>query len=455
MFPTPGSPSTVSTNERRRLMNAPQPIPIAHHPVAVIGAGQAGLSISWYLKRSGIDHVVFEKKRAGHAWRAERWDTFCLVTPNWQCQLPGFPYQGPDPNGFMLRHEIVDYFDGFVASFSPPLREGVAVEALSSNPQHGFTLETTDGLYVADQVVIAAGGYQIPVIPRCAERLDPELAQINSSEYRNPDQLPDGPVLVVGSGQSGCQIAEDLHLAGRRVHLCVGGAPRTARRYRGKDVVDWLDDMGYYDMPVHEHPQKERVRAKANHYVTGRDGGRDIDLRRFALEGMRLYGPLESVADGRVVFSPGLKRNLDDADDVYRSINRSIDGYIEKSGIGAPVEAAYTPLWEPDVETSSLDCQQAGIRVVVWSVGFGIDFSWVRLPAAFDERGYPRHERGVTPIEGLYFVGLPWLYTWGSGRFCGVGRDALHIVDRIRQVAQQGKQAGASTGCNQDAPAPV
>jgi len=169
------------------------------------------------------------------------------------------------------------------------------VKGLRSNPQHGFTLETTDGLFVADQVVIAAGGYQIPVIPRCAERLDPGLVQINSSEYRNPEQLPPGPVLVVGSGQSGCQIAEDLHLAARKVHLCIGDAPRVSRRYRGKDVVEWLHLMGYYDLPVHEHPLREGVRDKTNHYVTGRDGGRDIDLRLRAREGMELYGPLTTV----------------------------------------------------------------------------------------------------------------------------------------------------------------
>ena len=180
-----------------------QPTPVARHSVAVIGAGQAGLSISWHLKRGGIDHVVFEKERAGHVWRAERWDTFCLVTPNWQCQLPGFPYKGPDPHGFMLRDEIVDYLEGFVASFDPPLREGVTVRGLKGDAQHGYLLDTTDGLHIADQVVIAAGGYQIPIIPRCAERLPPDIVQVHSSIYRNPAELPAGAVLVVGSGQSG------------------------------------------------------------------------------------------------------------------------------------------------------------------------------------------------------------------------------------------------------------
>src|SRR5271156_2088660 len=179
--------------------------PVGRHSVAVIGGGQAGLSISWYLTQSGIDHVVFEKERAGHAWRAERWDTFCLVTPNWQCQLPGFPYRGPDPHGFMLRHEIVAYMDEFVASFGPPLREGVAVRHLRSDAQRGFMLDATDGIRFADQEVVASGGYQIPIIPRCAERLPADIIQTHSSLYRNPDLPPKGAVLVVGSGQSGSQ----------------------------------------------------------------------------------------------------------------------------------------------------------------------------------------------------------------------------------------------------------
>ena len=241
-----------------------QTTPVARHSVAVIGGGQAGLSISWDLARSGIDHVVFEKQRAGHAWRAERWDTFCLVTPNWQCQFPGFPYQGSDPHGFMLRDEIIAYMDAFVSSFNPPLREGVTVKNLRANGQRGFMLDTTEGLYGADQVVIAAGGYQIPIIPRCAERLSSDIVQVHSSSYRNPDQLPPGAVLVVGSGQSGCQIAEDLHLAGRTVHLAVGSAPRSARRYRGRDTVAWLDEMGYYAKGVDEFTDADEVRLRAN-----------------------------------------------------------------------------------------------------------------------------------------------------------------------------------------------
>jgi len=412
-------------------MSIRQSAPVAHHAVAVIGGGQAGLSVSWFLARSGIDHVVFEKHRAAHAWRAERWDSFCLVTPNWQCQLPGFPYQGRDPHGFMLRDEIIDYVDAFVSSFNPPLREGVAVRNLRASAQRGFLLETTEGLHSADQVVIAAGGYQIPIVPRCAERLPGDIVQIHSSVYRNPEQLPPGAVLVVGSGQSGCQIAEDLHLAGRKVHLCVGDAPRVARRYRGKDVVEWLHLMGYYDLPVHEHPLREGVRDKTNHYVTGRDGGRDIDLRQRALEGMELYGRLLDVKGDSLVLDDDLALCLDQADQVSESIKTSIDGFIGKNAISAPEEPRYRPVWVPKQERPALDYRMAGIASIVWCIGFRTDYNWIDLPV-FNGRGQPSHVRGAAPIPGVYFLGLPWLYTWGSGRFSGVARDAEHVAEHIK-----------------------
>ncbi len=408
-----------------------QASPVAHHAVAVIGGGQAGLSVSWHLAQSGIEHVVFEKERAGYAWRAERWDTFCLVTPNWQCQLPGFPYQGPDPYGFMVRNEIVSYMDSFVASFNPPLLEGVTVRQLRGDAQHGFMLDATDGLHFADQVVIATGGYQIPIIPRCAERLPADIVQIHSSLYHNPAQLPEGAVLVVGSGQSGCQIAEDLHIAGRKVYLCIADAPRVSRRYRGKDVVEWLHLMGYYDLPVHEHPLREGVRDKTNHYVTGRDGGRDIDLRQRALEGMELYGRLLDVKGDALVVDDDVAFCLDQADQVSESIKNSIDAFIAKKAIDAPDEARYRPVWSPPQERPELDYRAAGITSIVWCIGFRTDYSWVDLPV-FNGRGLPSHVRGVTPVRGAYFIGLPWLYTWGSGRFSGVARDAEHLTEHIR-----------------------
>jgi putative flavoprotein involved in K+ transport len=412
-------------------------------PVIVVGGGQAGLSMSYCLKQRGIDHLVLERNRVGHDWRAARWDSFCLVTPNWQCQLPGFPYAGDDPHGFMSRDEIVDYVEGYAASFGPPLLEGVTVHSLRRAADDRFEVSTSAGELRAGQVVIATGGYHVPRIPPFAGAVPPDIEQLHSSEYRNADGLPEGDVLVIGTGQSGCQIAEDLHLAGRRVHLCVGGATRTARFYRGRDVVDWLDDLGYYDMPVHEHKLGEAVRAKANQYVTGRGGGRDIDLRRFASEGMCLYGRLTGAREGLMTFAPDLGQNLDAADAASEKIKDTIDAHIEQTGIDAPTEERYTPVWEPAMEPLELDLAASPIRSIVWSTGFTPDYRWVELPV-FDGGGRLVHERGVTDVPGAHVVGLPWLYTWGSGRFSGIARDAEYLAELV-ELGLRAREADAAS----------
>lgn len=403
-----------------------------HLPVAVVGGGQAGLSISWHLKNAGIEHLVFERKRTFNEWRTARWDSFCLVTPNWQCRLPGFHYAGPDPNGFMLREEIVQYLDAYIASFNPPVLEGVNVTRLERGPGGVFSLTTSAGDFTADQVVLANGVYQEPIIPRSAERLPAAILQLHSSSYRNPQSMPAGATLVVGSGQSGCQIAEDLHLAGRQVHLCVGSAPRAPRVYRGREVTDWLTESGYYDIPYETHPQKATVREKTNHYLTGRDGGREIDLRRRALEGMKLYGLFKGVEGTRFTFQPDLSKNLDEADKSYNNIRTLVDQHIAAQGIAAPVEPPYVAPWKPPFDPVELDYVAAGITSVVWAIGFSADYRWVDLPV-FNGRGHPAHRRGVSPVPGIYFMGLAWQNTWGSGRFADVGKDAEHVLGHIRQ----------------------
>ncbi|MCU0566434.1 MAG: MSMEG_0569 family flavin-dependent oxidoreductase [Oculatellaceae cyanobacterium Prado106] len=419
-----------------------------HYPVIIVGGGQAGLSMSYCLKQRGLDHLIFEKHQVGQAWRSQRWDTFCLVTPNWQCQLPGFPYAGEEAQGFMGKDAIVQYVQAYADSFDAPVKTGVEVTSVSwEESQSLFTLETSIGAYTADQVVIATGAYHRPKIPRIAERLPASVQQLHSSTYKNPQSLPEGAILVVGTGQSGCQIAEDLHLAGRPVHLCVGGAPRSPRRYRGKDVVDWLDQMGYYDLSIHDHPQKDKVRAKANHYVTGRDGGREIDLRQFALDGMQLYGRLKNVQDTQLEFWDDLSQNLDQADAVAESIKKTIDAFISKNQLDAPQELPYQPAWQPERVVNAIDYQQVNIRTVIWCTGFQSDFRWIKVPV-FDGSGYPGHERGVTPVRGFYFLGLPWLYTWGSGRFSGIARDANYLADYM--VARQRRsESGAWSVVNE------
>ena len=401
-----------------------------HVPVVVIGGGQAGLSVSYYLKRRGIGHVVLEKHRVGHAWRSDRWDTFCLVTPNWQCQLPDFPYTGDDPDGFMVKDEIVAYVEAFAKFVDPPVREGVAVEKVTRDADGIFHVSSTMGDWTANDVVLAISGYHVPAVPRVGERFPSALVQLHSQHYRNPAQLPDGEVLIVGTGQSGCQIAEDLHLAGRKVHVAVGGAPRSPRRYRGKDAIKWLDEMGYYETTVDTHPLGAEVRNKANHYFTGRDGGHEIDLRQFAVEGMRLYGMLDTVDGDKVTFKPDLAANLEAADQVYLRIRRMIDDYIAKTGREAPAATPYVPPWTVREETTQLSLSASNISAVIWSTGFRADFSLVDIPV-FNGSGYPDHYRGVTSVPGLSVLGLGWLWTWGSGRFSGIAQDADHVVETI------------------------
>ena len=400
-----------------------------HVPVLVVGGGQAGLSVSYHLRARGIDHVVLEKHRVGHAWRTERWDSFCLVTPNWQCALPGYPYAGDDPDGYMLRDEIVAYVEGFADMVDPPIHEGVSVERVSRAADGRYRVRSTAGEWTADDVVLAISGYHVPAIPRIGGRLPPGVLQIHSRDYKNPAQLPAGAVLVVGTGQSGCQIAEDLHLAGRQVHLAVGQAPRSPRLYRGKDTIRWLDEMGYYETTVDTHPLGTGVRGKANHYFTGRDGGREIDLRRFALEGMRLYGRLDAVEGDAVTFAADLTANLDGADKTYLRIRAMIDDHIAKAGIDAPPAPPYVPVWREGEPRRRLDLS-TGVTSVVWSTGFRPDFSMVDAPI-LDGSGHPEHHRGVTAVPGLYVLGLGWLWTWGSGRFSGIAADAEHVVEVI------------------------
>jgi len=414
-----------------------------HVSAAVIGGGQAGLAASYHLKQKGIEHVILEKNRIAHSWKTQRWDAFCLVTPNWQCQLPGYPYQGDDPKGFMLRDEIVAYVENYAKHIAAPVYEGVTVMSLKRGNDGVFVLETSAGALTADAVVLAVSGYHVPNVPRMSERLESAVMQLHSSAYRNPAQLPEGEVLVVGSGQSGCQIAEDLHLAGRRVHLAVGSAPRCPRVYRGREVVEWLNDLGQYDLPVDQHSLKEKVRKNANHYLTGRDGGRDIDLRKFATEGMALYGRLKDIQNGRFMFAGDLAANLDNADRVYNGICGLIDNHIARNGISAPVQEHYMPVWQPEATAADLDPAAAGITAVIWTTGFRSDWSWIELPM-FDGNGYPTHTRGVTAVDGIYVIGMPWLYTWGSGRFVGVGRDAEFVVSALtRRIEAKNEQRAA------------
>ncbi len=403
-----------------------------HYDTIIVGGGQAGLSVSYRLQKLGVDHMIFEKHRVGHSWRNERWDSFCLVTPNWQCQLPDFPYPGTDPKGFMLKDEIVEYVEAFRRKVKPPIMEGVTVTKVCRGDKGLLHVSTTGGEYSAYHLLVATGGYDIPIVPDYAHSLPPRIKQVHSVNYRNPDQLPEGEVLVVGSGQSGVQIMEDLHLAGRKVHLAVGSAPRSPRQYRGRETTEWLYDLGFYQLTIDRHPLGDDAKHKTNHYLTGRSGGHEIDLRQFALEGVRLYGSMANIRGTTLEFQPDLTKNLDEADEVYVSIRNDIDRYIADHNIDAPVEPPFRKVWEPEFDPISIDADKENITSIVWAIGFRPDYRWIQLPV-FDGRGYPQFDRGITNEEGLYFIGLPWLHTWGSGRFLGIADDAQYLADVIQR----------------------
>lgn len=404
------------------------------YDVVIVGGGQAGLCVSYYLKKAGIDHVVLEKEtELTHAWRQKRWDNFTLVTPNWQCLLPDHPYNGNNPDGFMKKNEIVEYLDSFIEKLNPPALLNVQVTHVVKVAPQQFEIETNLGKTTAKQLVVAAGGYHTPIYPKLSDALPKNIMVMHSEQYFNVDQLPEGNVLIVGSGQSGAQIAEDIHLAGKKVYLSTGDAPRCARFYRGQDVVKWLFDMGYYETTVKDHRYSEEVRKSTNHYVTGRDGGRDIDLRKFALEGMQLLGRFEDYQNGELVFRPDLNQNLDMADATYNRINASVDDYITKNNIETDEPASkYQPVWTPAQEITHIDLIQENITSIIWCIGFRPDYSWIDLDI-FKDDGYPQHDRGITIDSDVTFIGLPWLHTWGSGRFMDVAKDAEFISAHVTQ----------------------
>ncbi len=406
----------------------------------VIGGGQAGLATSYWLTKAGVDHLVLERRnQLGGSWQ-DRWDSLTLVAPNFHLRLPGMEYDGPDPDGFMARDDVVKYVQEYAGSFDAPVRLGTSVRRLASSVGR-LEAHTDQGqTYVARNVVLATGAYQKPKIPSPADQLPDHINQLHSSDYRRPSQLVEGGVLVVGTGQSGAQIAEELYQSGRDVHLAVGMCPAAPRRYRGKDLIYWLmqtvvhgAEVGIHFPTVADLPSPA-ARFGCDPHVSGKDGGHDLSLRRFARDGVHLYGRLEAADGARVQFSADLAERLAFAESGFdQEFKPLFDAYIEAAGIDAPLDDRRYDTFTPPTVTD-LDLDAAGIRSVVWATGYQLDFGWVDLPV-FDEWGYPRHERGVTIHPGLYAIGLPWLHSEPSSVFAGVGDDAAHIVEHIASRA--------------------
>lgn len=401
--------------------------------VIVIGAGQSGLAIGYFLSQLGRQYVILEQNKAiASAWR-QRWDSFTLVTQNWSLNLPDFAYAGDDPGGFLSRDETVAYIEQFAAKYDPPVRFGIRVKALEQIPgSELFRLDTTDGIFETHHVVVATGAFQSPRIPALANEFAPEIIQLHTSEYRSPEALAEGAILVVGTGQSGCQIAEELYESGRKVYLSVGGTGRANRRYRGKDTTKWMMDIGLGDQTVDKLPSPG-ARFRSNPHVSGKAGGRTLNLHQFYKDGVVLLGHLDKVEGNKILLASDLKEKLASADKFARELETAIDKYIEANEIDAAPRLDAAELkdgYDAEIITD-LDLEIAEISTVIWATGYRSDFSWIKMDI-FDDYGYPIHSRGVTAQKGLYFLGLLWLYKPGSSLLSGVGEDAAFIAEDIK-----------------------
>jgi putative flavoprotein involved in K+ transport len=398
----------------------------------IIGGGQAALATSYHLNQRGHEHIILEQAaQAGNVWRNDRWDSFTLATPNWSFRLPGAEYQGNAPDGFLPRDEIVAAFEHYIERFHLPIHYRLRVTSVEQHTEgQGYLVRTEETVMQARNVVIAAGLFQRPKLPSFSTNLSTQITQLHSGQYRNPWSLPPGAVVVVGSAQSGCQIAEELYQSGRRVYLCIGSAGRVPRRYRGKDIYEWLHLSGFLDRTVDKLPSP-KAKFAGNPYVSGRDGGRTLNLHQFARDGVVLLGRLRDARESKTWLAPDLRDNLAKADKFEAEIVKLIDGFIGQTGLNAPSERLPELRDGYDVdEITELDLRSAGITTIIWAMGYGFDFSFVKLPV-FDSDGYPLQKRGVTDYPGLFFVGLPWLYKQKSGLLIGVGADADFIASAI------------------------
>jgi putative flavoprotein involved in K+ transport len=394
----------------------------------IVGGGQAGLAMSYWLTRAGREHVILERGRVAERWRSERWDSLTVLTPNWAVTLPGHPYTG-DPDGFMGKEQVAAFIQDYAAAFAAPLRTGVTVTAVRAAPGPArFRVESDGGEIEARNVVAATGPFQEPSLPPWRPDVPAGVFQIHSSRYRNPDQLPPGPVLIVGAGSSGQQIAEDLLAADRRVYLSVGRYRPAHRNYRGHDWTWWQQRVGYFDRVFDGQTPDQPAIAQ-----TGVGGGHELNLRQTAIDGVTLLGHLRGISGATLHAAPDLGETIAAADENLATFRGWFDECIAREEIDAPPDPPRPVLPDPREMADpivELSIRAAGINTIVWATGFRYAFDWIQLPV-FDEAGRPRHHRGVTACPGMYFLGLRRLYKVKSSFMLGVGEDAAYLAEKI------------------------
>jgi putative flavoprotein involved in K+ transport len=413
----------------------------------IIGGGHAGLTMSYYLTQAGREHVILERGQVGERWRIERWDSFRFNFPNWALLLPGYKYQGSDLDAFAPGYQVVKFLEDYASFIKAPLRSGVTVASLGQQSgSNRYVLDLGDLTIEASNVVIATGPFQRPAIPQTNIDIPNSIFQVHSNNYRNPDQLPPGAVLVVGAGSSGCQIADELRDSGRAVYLSVGQHRRVPRRYRGHDYVWWRWKMGAWDRRADSLSPAEKNAPVP--LLTGVDGGYDVNLRRMAAQGITLLGHLDAVTNDRLILAPGLKDNLSKGDKWFGDFKNAVDVFVQKGDMeiedNTQVDDDFAEPKEVTAPVLEMALKSVGIKSIVWSSGYRYDFDWVRLPL-FDESGEPSHVRGVTRVPGIYFLGLQWLYKLKSAFLSlgGPGEDAAYLAEQI--AARHSESASRSS----------
>lgn len=413
--------------------------------VVVVGAGQAGLAVSYYLRAFGVEHVVLERGRVGESWRSARWDSFTLVTPNWMNRLPGYGVAAGAAREFLPRDTVVSLLDGFARGL--PVQTGTEVLSLQAGDS-GYDLVTAAGPMTARAVVVAGGGQRCPVVPGLASALPAGIHQSDAGHYRRPDALPPGAILVVGTGQSGMQIATELAAAGREVLLATSRVPRAPRRYRGRDVHEWGVELGLYDQPTAAITDPAEFR-RPHPMLSGAHGGQTLSYQQLARDGVRLFGRLLGAEGHALRFGPDLPVNIQYADQAAEQFRRAVDEYVARAGIAAPppdTDPAERAQPTSGEAPQTLDTRAEHISTVLWCTGFAPDTSWLRVPV-LRPGGTVEHARGITAFPGLYVAGYPWLSNRGSGLLYGVAADAARIAQHIA-MAVPGR-----TGTRRDASA--
>jgi putative flavoprotein involved in K+ transport len=397
------------------------------YDTVVIGGGQAGLAMSYHLRERGREHVILERRRVAERWRSERWNSLHFQSPNWSLKLPGFEYHGDHPQSFARHGQVTKFIEDYSLFIAAPVRCGVEVTSVSQEADSRFLIDTNDEAFEAARVVVATGPFQQPSIPGCSADLPPDIFQVHASRYLSPDQLPPGAVLVVGSGASGCQIAEDLRQDGRTVYLSVSRHRRAPRRYRGRDIVSWMRPMGRYDTRIDSFPER---RYPPPMVITGVKGGYDINVRQFAADGIIVLGRLEGAAGSILSFGDDAEEVLAESDKAFLGFKQAIDGYVHAEGIDAPAEESVDAAsdFRPIEPIPEVDIREVNITSVVWGTGYGYDYNWLKVPV-LNPRGAPIQNRGVTDCPNLFFLGLHWMHTLKSGLLFGVGDDAAYLAD--------------------------